>query len=385
MSVDVLLGLQWGDEGKGKIIDVLTPKYDIVARFQGGPNAGHTLMFDKKKIVLHTIPSGVFHQSKNIIGNGVVIDPIEFIKEVDDLINAGAKIFEKLLISKKANLILPTHKLLDKVIELSKGVNKIGSTLRGIGPAYSDKISRQAIRIGDLSNNEEFINKYNSLSKKHFELIDFYKKQYNLEIDDIDFTLMEKKWFEGIELIKKFRFIDSEIYINEKISNNKNIIAEGAQGTMLDIDFGTYPFVTSSNTTTAGVCTGLGIPPTQINDVIGIFKAYTTRVGAGPFPTELNDANGDKLREYGKEFGSTTGRSRRCGWLDLPILRYAIMINGVTKLVMMKADVLDNFEAIKICTHYEYDGKIISHPPYSLENNNVKPIYKVMKGWNKSI
>ncbi len=377
MGVDVLLGLQWGDEGKGKIVDVLTPNYDIIARFQGGPNAGHTLEFDGIKHVLHTIPSGIFRDGvKNIIGNGVVIDPIILKNEIDKLLSLGVDIKEKLYISRKAHIILPTHKLLDKASEVSKGVHKIGSTLKGIGPTYMDKTGRNGIRVGDLFE-ENFETKYKNLVKKHTTLLDYYSMSIQLEE-------LEKDFFEGIDLIKSLHTIDSEHYLNNAIKNGKNILAEGAQGTMLDIDFGTYPFVTSSNTITAGTCTGLGIAPNKINKVIGIFKAYCTRVGSGPFPSEENNETGEKIRQIGNEFGATTGRERRCGWIDLPALKYAIMINGVTELSMMKADVLDQFDKIKVCTHYLHKGEKIDYFPYGI-NDNVLPVYIELDGWKTDL
>jgi len=376
MAVDLLLGLQWGDEGKGKIVDVLTSKYDIVARFQGGPNAGHTLEFDGIKHVLRTIPSGIFHKkSINIIGNGVVIDPVVFIKEIQGLEKFDIDIYSRLLISRKAHLILPTHRLLDAASETAKGKAKIGSTLKGIGPTYMDKTGRNGIRIGDIELSD-FDKKYKSIVKKHQEMLAFYNVdlQYNLsELEDDFFTSLEK--------LKKFTFIDSEQYLNQAIQGGKTILCEGAQGSLLDIDFGTYPFVTSSNTTAAGACVGLGIAPNKINNVFGIFKAYTTRVGSGPFPTELSNEIGKKMAELGKEFGSVTGRARRCGWLDLVALKYAVQINGVTELYMMKADVLSSFETIKICTQYKYKGKVTDHFPYNIESENIEPIYQEQKGW----
>jgi len=376
MKVDVLLGLQWGDEGKGKVVDVLTPDYDVITRFQGGPNAGHTLEFNNIKHVLHTIPSGIFREDKiNVIGNGVVIDPSIFKKEIESLLILGFNLYKTLFISKKAHLILPTHRLLDAASEFAKGDSKIGSTLKGIGPAYRDKIGREGLRIGDIENN--FQAKYDYQVKQHIELLrDFYHFDYEAALRDY-----EKTWFEGIEMIKKFQLIDSEHFINKQLDLGKSVIAEGAQGTMLDIDFGSYPFVTSSNTITAGACTGLGIAPNKIGKVYGIFKAYCTRVGSGPFPTELNDATGEKMRQSGNEFGSTTGRPRRCGWLDLVALKYAIMIDGVTELIMMKADVLDDFETIKVCTGYKIDGKITDEFPYELDGN-VITLYEELPGWN---
>ena len=378
MKVDVLLGLQWGDEGKGKIVDVLTNNYDIIARFQGGPNAGHTLEFDGIKHVLHTIPSGIFHKGiVNLIGNGVVIDPVIFEKEINALDTLNLDISE-LLISKKAHLILPTHKLLDAASEHAKGKNKIGSTLKGIGPTYMDKTGRNGLRVGDIKS-ENFDAKYNKLKTKHIELLKFYDFEYKLEE-------LEASWFKSLETLKKFEHIESEHYIHNCIKEGKKILAEGAQGTLLDIDFGSYPFVTSSNTITAGACTGLGVAPNQIRDVFGIFKAYCTRVGSGPFPTELNDDIGDHLGKVGNEFGATTGRARRCGWIDLPALRYAININGVTQLMMMKSDVLSGIDKIKVCTHYEFNesGTRIDYLPFE-DNNNLKPIYKELKGWDMNL
>ncbi|HET6245111.1 MAG: adenylosuccinate synthase [Bacteroidetes bacterium] len=378
MKADVLLGLQWGDEGKGKIVDVLTPKYDIIARFQGGPNAGHTLEFNGIKHVLHTIPSGIFHKNcLNVVGNGVVIDPVIFKKEIDALVKMGVDIKKSLLISRKAHLILPTHRLLDAASEASKGKGKIGSTLKGIGPTYMDKTGRNGLRVGDITTSD-FKDKYDFLVSKHSQILDFYNFSYNLQE-------FEPDWFAGIELLKSLTHIDSEYFINEALNNNKSVLAEGAQGSLLDIDFGSYPFVTSSNTISAGACTGLGIAPNKIGDTIGIFKAYCTRVGSGPFPTELMDQTGEDIRKKGNEFGSTTGRSRRCGWLDLPALKYAIMLNGVTKLMMMKADVLSGFETVKICTHYLYNGQTIETIPYDVLSAELTPVYKDFKGWNEDL
>ena len=377
MGVDVLLGLQWGDEGKGKIVDVLTPKYDIIARFQGGPNAGHTLEFEGIKHVLHTIPSGIFRENVvNIIGNGVVIDPIILKNEIKQLENLNIDVKSKLLISKKAHLILPTHKLLDQASEQAKGKRKIGSTLKGIGPTYMDKTGRNGLRIGDI-NSTNFKQKYDVLRDKHFQLLK------NFEFGD-EFEQMENEFFESISFLKKFNHIDSEHYLNQAEKKGKKILAEGAQGTLLDIDFGTYPFVTSSNTITAGTCTGLGIAPNKINKIVGIFKAYCTRVGSGPFPSELNDETGEKIRTLGHEFGATTGRKRRCGWIDLPALRYAIMINGVTELSMMKADVLDSFENIFVCTHYMQNGEKIDYFPFEI-SDETEPVFKKISGWNQDI
>lgn len=380
MAVDLLLGLQWGDEGKGKIVDVLTSNYNIIARFQGGPNAGHTLVFNGRKHVLHTIPSGIFHENAvNLVGNGVVIDPVIFKKELDKLSEQGINYSKSLLISRKAHLILPTHRLLDAASEASKGKAKIGSTLKGIGPTYMDKTGRNGIRIGDLEldNWEE---KYRNLANKHKSMIDFYDVdlQYNL-------IELETEFYEAIKTLKSLKFIDSEEYLQQAKTNNKSILAEGAQGSLLDIDFGTYPFVTSSNTTAAGACTGLGVSPTSIKEVFGIFKAYTTRVGSGPFPTELFDKNGEIMAKVGNEFGATTGRPRRCGWLDLVALKYSCQINGVTQLMMMKADVLSGFDEVKICTAYHYNGKQIKHLPYSIESHNVKPIYTNFQGWKEDL
>jgi len=379
MKVDVLLGLQWGDEGKGKVVDVLTPHYDVITRFQGGPNAGHTLEFNNIKHVLHTIPSGIFRDDKiNIIGNGVVIDPSVFKKEIESLLELGFDLKKTLYISKKAHLILPTHRLLDAASEAAKGDARIGSTLKGIGPAYRDKIGREGLRIGDILNN--FEEKYRIRVKQHTDLLtNYYHFDYERILNDC-----EKVWFEGIETIRQFQLIDTEAFINKQLEAGKSVIAEGAQGTMLDIDFGSYPFVTSSNTITAGACTGLGIAPNKIGKVLGIFKAYCTRVGSGPFPTELHDSTGQKIREIGNEFGSTTGRPRRCGWLDLVALKYAIMIDGVTELIMMKSDVLDNFDSIKVCTKYKIDGKLTDDFPYELDEN-VEPVYETLPGWNKPL
>lgn len=378
MPVDVLLGLQWGDEGKGKIVDVLTPKYNVIARFQGGPNAGHSLEFNGIKHVLHTIPSGIFHkESINLVGNGVVIDPIIIKKEIDKLIEMGVDVKSRLLISRKAHLILPTHRLLDAASEAAKGVSKIGSTLKGIGPTYMDKTGRNGLRVGD-THSKDFKSRYQALVAKHAELLSFYNFEYNLA----DF---EPQWFEGIELLKSLTQVDSEHLIQKYVSQKQTILAEGAQGSMLDIDFGSYPFVTSSNTITAGACTGLGVAPQQIGAVMGIFKAYCTRVGGGPFPTELTDETGEELRKIGHEFGATTGRPRRCGWLDLPALKYAILINGVTELIMTKADVLSGFKTIKVCTHYDYMGERIDYMPYDIVHEEAKPVYKELKGWNQDL
>ncbi|MFV0268046.1 MAG: adenylosuccinate synthase [Draconibacterium sp.] len=379
MKVDVLLGLQWGDEGKGKIVDVLTPKYDVISRFQGGPNAGHTLEFNNIKHVLHTIPSGIFRENKiNIIGNGVVIDPVVFKKEIESLDKIGVDISENLYISKKAHMILPTHRILDAASEQQKGATKIGSTLKGIGPTYKDKIGRDGLRVGDLLHN--FDEKYTARVDNHkVMLTEFFKFDYEKMLNDC-----EKDWFEGVELLKSFHIVDTEHMINDALKAGKSVLAEGAQGTLLDIDFGSYPFVTSSNTICAGACTGLGIAPQTIGKVFGIFKAYCTRVGMGPFPTELMDETGDKMRNAGHEFGSTTGRPRRCGWLDLVALKYSVMLNGVTELIMMKADVLDDFETIKVCVGYEIDGEVVEQFPFEL-NDTVKPVYVELPGWQTDL
>ena len=373
MKVDVLLGLQWGDEGKGKIVDYLSPNYDVIARFQGGPNAGHSLEFNGIKHVLHTIPSGVFHEGTvNLIGNGVVIDPILFKAEVDDLIKMGVNPYENIIISKKAHLIIPSHKALDAASEAAKGKTKIGSTLKGIGPTYMDKTGRNGLRIGNISESN-FIEKYNALVNKHQNIL----KQFNTSFDEAS---VNAEFMEAIEVLRKFKHIDSEFEVNGYINENKTILAEGAQGTLLDIDFGTYPFVTSSNTVSAGACIGLGIAPNKIGKVYGIFKAYITRVGSGPFTTELHDETGEKLRAEGHEFGATTGRPRRCGWMDLVLLKYVVMLNGITDLIMTKADVLDSFESIKIATAYEKDGLTSETMPFDIEG--WKPVYKEFKGWN---
>jgi len=380
MAVDLLLGLQWGDEGKGKIVDVLTKDYDIIARFQGGPNAGHTLEFDGIKHVLHTIPSGIFHKNAmNVVGNGVVIDPVIFKKELDALEKFNLDINAILLISRKAHLILPTHRLLDAASEASKGKAKIGSTLKGIGPTYMDKTGRNGMRIGDLELNN-WKEKYRALADKHEAMIDYYNVDIQYDLEDL-----EKDFFASVEELKKLTFIDSEEYLYQAQKQGKKILAEGAQGSLLDIDFGTYPFVTSSNTTAAGACTGLGIAPNQIGEVKGIFKAYATRVGSGPFPTELFDEAGETMGRVGNEFGATTGRPRRCGWLDLVALKYAVQINGVTELNMMKGDVLSGFKKLKVCTAYKYKGETITHLPYNIEAENVTPIYSEMDGWAEDL
>ncbi|WP_339628932.1 adenylosuccinate synthase [uncultured Maribacter sp.] len=380
MAVDLLLGLQWGDEGKGKIVDVLTENYDIIARFQGGPNAGHTLEFDGIKHVLHTIPSGIFHKNAvNVVGNGVVIDPVIFQKELDALKKFNLDIKSKLFISRKAHLILPTHRLLDAASEASKGKAKIGSTLKGIGPTYMDKTGRNGMRIGDLELSD-WKEKYRSLANKHEAMISFY------DVDiQYDLAELEADFFKAVTELKALTFIDSEEYLYQAQKEGKKILAEGAQGSLLDIDFGTYPFVTSSNTTAAGACTGLGVAPNQIGEVKGIFKAYTTRVGSGPFPTELFDEDGETMGRVGNEFGATTGRPRRCGWLDLVALKYAVRINGVTELMMMKGDVLSGFDKLKVCTAYNYKGEKIEHFPYNIEAENVTPIYTEMNGWKENL
>jgi len=378
MKVDVLLGLQWGDEGKGKVVDVLTPRYDVIARFQGGPNAGHTLEFEGIKHVLHTIPSGIFHPGKiNVIGNGVVIDPVIFKKEIDALVARGVDVKSNLFISRKAHLILPTHRLLDAASEAAKGKEKIGSTLKGIGPSYMDKTGRNGLRVGDAEH-PEFLSRYSVLVQKHKDLLAHYKYEYNL-------AELEPSFMEAVDFMRSLTLIDSEYALNQYIDEGKSILAEGAQGSLLDVDFGAYPFVTSSHTITAGTCIGLGIAPTKIGEVYGIFKAYCTRVGSGPFPTELEDETGELLRKRGNEFGSTTGRPRRCGWLDMPALKYAIMLNGVTQLIMMKSDVLSGFEKIKICTHYRYKGKVIDYLPYDLVHEKLEPVYEEINGWNQNL
>ena len=380
MAVDVLLGLQWGDEGKGKIVDVLSPVYDLIARFQGGPNAGHTLEFNNQKYVLNTIPSGIFNEkAMNLIGNGVVIDPITLKRELDNLKKSGfdpvAK--KKLVIARKAHLILPTHQLLDAASETKMGVDKIGSTLKGIGPTYMDKTGRNGLRVGDTTL-PDFRERYDRLVTKHKSILSHYG-----EIPD--FSERETAFFEAVELLKSIPQVDSEHFVNKYLAEGKTVLAEGAQGTMLDIDFGSYPFVTSSNTTTAGACTGLGIAPQKIGNVIGIFKAYCTRVGSGPFPTELEDETGEQLRQTGHEFGATTGRPRRCGWIDLPALKYAIMLNGVTEMVMTKADVLSGFETIYACTHYKYQGETIDYMPYDINAVKAEPVFEAIPGWNEDL
>ena len=380
MSVDLLLGLQWGDEGKGKIVDVLTQDYDIIARFQGGPNAGHTLQFDGVSHVLHTIPSGIFHpKAVNIIGNGVVIDPVIFQKELEKLTPFGVDFSNKLFISKKAHLILPTHRLLDAASEAAKGKAKIGSTLKGIGPTYMDKTGRNGIRVGDILL-EDWKDRYQQLRDKHLNMLSHYKNIIDFDLDEL-----ESAFFESIEQLRGLKLIDSENYLHQALKDKKKILAEGAQGSLLDIDFGTYPFVTSSTTTAAGACTGLGIAPNVVGEVYGIFKAYATRVGSGPFPTELFDEIGETMGRVGHEFGATTGRARRCGWIDLVALRYAIRVNGVTQLMMMKGDVLSGFPTINVCTHYQTaDGKI-DHLPFSIAPKDVTPVYETLPGWEEDL
>ncbi|HAB35042.1 MAG TPA: adenylosuccinate synthase [Cryomorphaceae bacterium] len=377
-GADILLGLQWGDEGKGKIVDVLTRKYDVVARFQGGPNAGHTLEFNGIKHVLHTIPSGIFHENAlNIIGNGVVMDPIIFCKEIDKLLDMEPKCLDRLVISRKAHLILPTHRMLDAASEAAKGKNKIGSTLKGIGPTYMDKTGRNGLRIGDCEL-PDFMTRYEALKKKHLELLGDFEAPF-------DFTEAEAQWMKAVDRLRAMQLADTDVLIQETYKSGKKILAEGAQGTLLDVDFGTYPFVTSSTTTAAGACTGLGLAPNRIGEVIGIFKAYCTRVGSGPFPTELDNDLGQAIRDKGHEYGSTTGRPRRTGWLDLPALRYAVEVNGVTQLMMMKADVLSGLKELEVCTAYEYRGETITHLPYSLEEDLITPIYTTLSGWDEDL
>jgi len=373
--VDVILGLQWGDEGKGKIVDFFAKDYDVIARFQGGPNAGHTLYVDDKKIVLHQIPSGVFHQNAiNLIGNGVVLDPVTLRREAGTVASFGVDLKKNLFISERTHVILPTHRALDKAAELSKGEGKIGSTLKGIGPAYMDKTGRNGIRVGDLLN-KNFTTDYIKLRLKHQRLLDNFN--FNEEISD-----WEEEFFECVEFLKSLNIVNGEYFINDQISKGKKVLAEGAQGSMLDIDFGTFPFVTSSNTISAGVCSGLGIAPQKIKQVIGVSKAYCTRVGSGPFPTELNDQTGELLRKKGSEFGATTGRPRRCGWMDGVALKFACMINGVTSIVLTKADVLDEFDELSICTSYKIDGKEVMEVPYQMNKTAIEPQYKTFSGWN---
>lgn len=386
MKADVILGLQWGDEGKGKIVDLFTPEYNIISRFQGGPNAGHTIHFDQKKFVLHTIPSGIFHTSvENIIGNGVIIDPYIFMKEVTALEASGIQPLDNLMISRRSHLILPTHRMLDAAFEKRKGEAKIGSTLKGIGPAYTDKTGRNGLRFGNIAM-DDFLSRYETLKKIHLgilgnEMVDLSELRY----DGLVFAEYEKRWLDSLNQIKKFRMIDSEQYINECLDLGKSVLAEGAQGSMLDIDFGSYPFVTSSSTIAAGVCSGLGISPHRVGRIFGVFKAYCTRVGSGPFPTELSDETGDRLRKEGNEFGATTGRPRRCGWLDLPALKYTIRLNGVQQLIMMKADVLDQFESIRICKQYQKKGKILEEFPFDLADPGIEPVYEELPGWKEPL
>jgi adenylosuccinate synthase len=379
MKIDVILGLQWGDEGKGKIVDFLAEKYDIVARFQGGPNAGHTLKFGGKKFVLHTIPSGIFRENLiNVIGNGVVIDPITFEREIHNLQAADVSYQSRLLVAKKAHLIIPTHRLLDAASEAAKGAAKIGSTLKGIGPTYMDKTGRNGLRVGDILL-PNFVKRYTALKEKHLEMVKIYPSvSFDLEAE-------EKRFFSSLETLKSLQLIDSEYFINKALNDGKRILAEGAQGSMLDIDFGTYPYVTSSNTVSAGVCVGLGVSPHRVGEVIGVTKAYCTRVGGGPFPTELHDSVGDRLRIEGAEFGSTTGRPRRCGWIDLPQLLYTIMLNGVTQLCITKIDVLNHFDELKAATHYKYEGANHTELPFDINEVKVEPVYKSFKGWNQDL
>ncbi|MGW8317458.1 MAG: adenylosuccinate synthase [Bacteroidales bacterium] len=376
MKIDVLLGLQWGDEGKGKVVDVLTPRYDIITRFQGGPNAGHTLEFNNIKHILHNIPSGIFREDKlNLITNGVVLDPIVFMREIDSIEAMGIDLTKNLWISRRAHLILPTHRILDAASESAKGKSKIGSTLKGIGPTYMDKTGRNGLRVGDID--LDFMAKYNALKNKHQQLLKQYDYEYTLD--------EEERFFEGIEVIRKFRRVDTEYELNRLLEEGHNVLAEGAQGTLLDIDFGSYPFVTSSNTICAGACTGMGIAPSRVGEVYGIFKAYCTRVGSGPFPSELLDEEGDRLRDIGKEFGSTTGRPRRCGWLDLVAMKYSLMLNGVTQLIMTKTDVLDSFDTIKVATAYSVNGELTDRLPYNLEEADVKPVFTELPGWKTDL
>jgi adenylosuccinate synthase len=377
MKADVVLGLQWGDEGKGKIVDVLTPSYNIIARFQGGPNAGHSLEFDHRKFVLHTIPSGIFRdKATNLIGNGVVIDPVILLDEINAIRDFGVDVTARLLISKKAHLILPTHRIIDAASEAAKGKTKIGSTLKGIGPAYMDKTGRNGLRVGDILS-PLFPERYRALKAKHIEFLKQFDFAY--QIDDY-----EKQWMNSIEALKHFTFVESEYVLNECLTNNHKILAEGAQGSLLDIDFGSYPYVTSSNTICAGVCTGLGLAPGRIGEVMGVFKAYCTRVGGGPFPTELNNETGENIRRMGHEFGATTGRPRRTGWLDLVALKYAVMLSGVTQLMMTKADVLDAFDTIKVAVAYRVNGEDVHHIPFEI-NDSIAPVYKEFKGWQKPL
>ncbi len=386
MNIDVLLGLQWGDEGKGKIVDVLTPRYDIIARFQGGPNAGHTIIFEGKKFVLHTIPSGIFSdKAKNIVGNGVILDPFIMQKELENLDSYDIPARENLFISRKAHLITPSHRLLDATYEKAKGKDKIGSTLKGIGPAYTDKIARLGLRTGDLHEGG-FRGRYDELRDKHLRIVRAHGyKAEDFKFDGLSFFDYEEAWFKALKIFDELQLVNSEYLINKALDEGKKVLAEGAQGSMLDIDFGTYPFVTSSNTICAGVCSGLGVPPQKVGEVFGVFKAYCTRVGSGPFPSELLDENGNLMRETGHEFGSTTGRPRRCGWLDLVALNYSIMLNGVTQLFMMKTDVLSPFPELDVCMAYEIDGKKTDEVPYDMTAGDINPVYTSLKGWNQQI
>jgi adenylosuccinate synthase len=386
MKIDVLLGLQWGDEGKGKIVDVLTPDYDIIARFQGGPNAGHTIIFDGKKFILHTIPSGIFSStSQNIVGNGVILDPFIMQKELDNLDANNIPARDRLFISRKAHLITPSHRLLDASYEKAKGKEKIGSTLKGIGPAYTDKVARLGLRIGDL-HAANFREKFDKIREMHMRIIgSFGFNPGDFELDGMSFPDYESAWFEALGIFDDLHLVNSEYFINNALAEGKKVLAEGAQGSMLDIDFGTYPFVTSSNTICAGVCAGLGVSPQKIGEVFGVFKAYCTRVGSGPFPSELLDESGDLMRETGHEFGSTTGRPRRCGWLDLVALNYAIMLNGVTKLFMMKTDVLSPFTELDVCTRYSIAGELTREVPFDLTHEKIEPVYTTLPGWNRNI
>jgi adenylosuccinate synthase len=378
MNVDILLGLQWGDEGKGKIIDYLAPKYDVIARFQGGPNAGHTLVINGEKTVLHTVPSGILQDRPlNVIGNGVVIDPVTLRKEIENLVSKNIDVNKRLFISKKAHLILPSHKILDAASEAAKGQSKIGSTLRGISPTYMDKTGRNGLRVGDIIS-PDFRTLYDRIKEKHLHLLKIYDFEFSLEES-------EKTWFEAVDFIRSLNLIDSEYFLNSALQNGKSILAEGAQGTMLDVDFGTYPYVTSSNTISSGACNGLGIPPTRIKEIIGIAKAYCTRVGSGPFPTELNDETGERIRKIGSEFGATTGRPRRTGWMDLPALKYAIMVNGVTQIALTKSDILNDFETIEACTEYIVDGKKSSEIPYDLCSAKIEPVFHKLAGWKTDL
>ncbi len=376
MKVDVLLGLQWGDEGKGKVVDVLTPRYDVVARFQGGPNAGHTLEFDGKKYVLRSIPSGVFQNEKtNLIGNGVVLDPVLFMEEAEALCESGIDLKRTLKLSKKAHLILPTHRLLDAANEAAKGAGKIGTTGKGIGPTYTDKVARNGVRLGDIF--ENFTEKYTAARNRHLARLE----QLGAAPDPAKLAELEARWMQAVDYLRNYAIVDGEFLINDALAQGQSVLCEGAQGTMLDVDFGSYPFVTSSNTVTAGACTGLGVAPNKIGDVYGIFKAYCTRVGSGPFPTELHDETGKRIRDLGHEYGAVTGRERRCGWIDLVALRYAIMINGVTKLIMMKSDVLDEFPVIKACTAYRVNGELTDRFPFSIDDDKIEPVYVELPGW----